>query len=65
MELKETFESVKAASRELALLSDERKNELLCAVADAIEANTQSLLTANEKDLARMERSNPLYDRLH
>ena len=64
MELKETFESVKAASRELALLSDERKNELLCAVADAIEANTQSLLTANEKDLARMERSNPLYDRL-
>ena len=64
MELKETFESVKAASRELALLSDERKNELLCAVADAIEANTHSLLTANEKDLARMERSNPLYDRL-
>lgn len=64
MELKETFERVKAASRELALLSDERKNDLLFAVADAIEANTKSLLAANEKDLARMERSNPLYDRL-
>lgn len=64
MELKETFERVKAASRELALLSDERKNDLLFAVADAIEANTKRLLAANEKDLARMERSNPLYDRL-
>ncbi|MCR4853272.1 MAG: glutamate-5-semialdehyde dehydrogenase [Prevotella sp.] len=64
MELKETFERVKAASRQLALLSDERKNELLVAVADAIVKNQTSLLAANAEDLARMDRSNPLYDRL-
>ena len=47
MELKETFERVKAASRQLALLSDERKNALLMAVADAIGQHQQALLAAN------------------
>ena len=64
MELKETFERVKAASRQLALLSDERKNALLMAVADAIGQHQQALLAANAEDLSHMERSNPLYDRL-
>ena len=64
MELKETFERVKAASRQLALLSDERKNALLMAVADAIDQHQPALLAANAEDLSHMERSNPLYDRL-
>ncbi|MBR3472453.1 MAG: glutamate-5-semialdehyde dehydrogenase [Prevotella sp.] len=64
MELKETFERVKAASRQLALLSDERKNALLMAVADAIGQHQPALLAANAEDLSHMERSNPLYDRL-
>ena len=64
MEPKETFERVKAASRQLALLSDERKNALLMAVADAIGQHQPALLAANAEDLSHMERSNPLYDRL-
>lgn len=62
--MKEIFEAVKAASRTLALISDERKNSILLKIADAIIANTDSLLEANAKDLSRMDRENPLYDRL-
>jgi glutamate-5-semialdehyde dehydrogenase len=58
------FEQAKAASRELLLLSDQRKNDILRAVADAIADNSAMLLEANARDLARMDRSNPLYDRL-
>ena len=64
MELKERFERVKAASRELAQLSEERINELLIAVSKAIENNQEKLLAANKLDLDRMDVVNPLYDRL-
>ena len=64
MELKETFQRVKAASKTLGLLSDEQRNEILQAVADAIIAETPALLAANAEDLAKMEKANPLYDRL-
>ncbi len=64
MELREQFERVKAASKELALISDERKNNILEAVAEAIMQQKDMLLEENAKDLARMEKSNPLYDRL-
>lgn len=64
MELKETFKRVKDASKLLALIADEKRNEILNAVADAIIAQQSELLAANAKDLARMDRSNPLYDRL-
>lgn len=64
MELKETFQKVKAASKTLGLLSDEQRNEILQAVADAIIAETPALLAANAEDLAKMDKANPLYDRL-
>ena len=64
MELKETFQKVKAASKTLGLLSDEQRNEILQAVADAIIAETPALLQANAEDLAKMDKANPLYDRL-
>ena len=64
MELKETFQRVKAASKTLGLLSDEQRNEILQAVADAITAETPALLKANAEDLAKMDKVNPLYDRL-
>ena len=64
MQLKETFEKVKRASKTLALLSDQQRNDILLAVADAIIYNKERILEANAKDLAKMEKSNPLYDRL-
>lgn len=62
--LNETFAAVQAASRELALLSDDIINQILNAVADATIAETAFILSENEKDLARMDQSNPKYDRL-
>jgi gamma-glutamyl phosphate reductase len=64
MTLKDTFAQVKVASRTLAAIPDDRKNEVLCAVADAIVAHKDQLLDENAKDLARMDPKNPLYDRL-
>ena len=64
MQLKDTFEKVKRASKSLALLSDEQRNEILNAVADAIINNKTRILDANAQDLAKMEKTNPLYDRL-
>ncbi len=58
------FNKVKVASRELAAIDDEKRNKVLNAVADAIVANKAALLEANADDLSRMDRSNPLYDRL-
>ncbi|MCH4148199.1 MAG: glutamate-5-semialdehyde dehydrogenase [Prevotella sp.] len=60
----EIFKQVKDASKQLPLLCDEQRNEILNAVADAIVANKSSLIAANAKDLALMDKSNPLYDRL-
>ena len=64
MQLKETFERVKYASKSLALLSDEQRSEILNAVADAIIHNKERILEANAQDLAKMSKDNPLYDRL-
>lgn len=58
------FEQVKCASRSLTLIPDNRRDEILLAVADAIGDNEAILLEANANDLSRMEKSNPLYDRL-
>ena len=62
--LQEMFENAKAASRELALIDDQRKSSLLNQLADAILEAKDAILEANALDLARMDRSNPLYDRL-
>lgn len=62
--LNETFTAVQAASRELALLSDDSINQILNAVADAAIAETPFILAENEKDLARMDINDPKYDRL-
>ena len=62
--MKEIFEKVKRASKSLALLTDQQRNDVLHAVADAIIQNKEIILAANAEDLAKMERSNPLYDRL-
>ena len=64
MNLTDTFERTKKASRQLALLTDEQRNAVLRAVADVIEASTDELLAGNAEDLERMDESNPLYDRL-
>lgn len=60
----EIFKRVKTASRLLSVISDEKRSEVLMAVADAIIAGKDRLLAANADDLSRMDSKNPLYDRL-
>ena len=60
----EQFIIAKKASRALALISDAKRDEVLLAVADAIRANEEVILKANEEDLERMDKTSPLYDRL-
>lgn len=53
-----------AASRTLNLVSAQKINEVLLAVADETLAQSDVILAANEMDLAAMDKSNPMYDRL-
>ena len=55
---------MKHASKSLALLSDQQRNEVLLAVADAIIDQQDRILAANAADLAKKDQKNPLYDRL-
>ncbi|MEG1684830.1 MAG: gamma-glutamyl-phosphate reductase, partial [Bacteroides sp.] len=64
MNLLPTFEAVQTASRSLALLEDTKVNEILDAVAQAAISETPFILSENAKDLARMDKENPKYDRL-
>ncbi|KAA6351787.1 glutamate-5-semialdehyde dehydrogenase [termite gut metagenome] len=62
--LNDTLKLVRTASRELILLTDEQINKILLAVADTAIAQTPYILAENEKDLARMDKDDPKYDRL-
>lgn len=62
--MNEIFEKVKAASRELAIIDENKKNAILNKVADAIMSHSNELLSSNAMDLALMDKNNPLYDRL-
>ncbi|MBQ3996415.1 MAG: glutamate-5-semialdehyde dehydrogenase [Bacteroidales bacterium] len=64
MMLTETFAKVKAASRELQTVPDEKRSEILKAVADRLVKEQETILRANAEDLSRMDPANPLYDRL-
>jgi len=46
----------KDASRSMANISSSVKNELLCRMADALQAGAESLISANEKDLEAARR---------
>ena len=54
----------RAASAKLALLSTEEKNGLLLAIADALEANEKSILTANREDVESSGLEGAMRDRL-
>ena len=58
------FEATRTASLSVRLLDDATRVSVLRRVADAIGAEADALLEANAADLAAMDRSNPLYDRL-
>lgn len=60
----EIFKKVREASRTIANISDRERNEVLLSLAGLLEERSAVLLEANARDLALMDRANPLYDRL-
>ena len=62
--MKESFQRTKDASRMLAVMDNDTRNLVLVTVAQAIRQQKERLLRANAADLAQMDKSNPLYDRL-
>ena len=47
--------TAKASTSQLSLLSTKTKNQILNQMAEALEANTQKIIAANQKDLAKAD----------
>lgn len=56
--------AVRNASRTLNLVGEAKKNEVLMALAAATENHIDEILKANAEDLAKMDKSDSMYDRL-
>lgn len=64
MNLKTTFEQARKAGRGLASLDEKEINCILNDTADEIVGHADDILEENAKDLERMDKENPMYDRL-
>lgn len=58
------LENAAKASHRMMLIDDNTRKDVLLCLADLIDDNNEALLTANGKDLSKMDAKNPLYDRL-
>ncbi len=64
MDLTVEFKGAVEASRSLAMVEQQKIDDILLKIADAAVAATDKIVEANKLDLARMELDNPMYDRL-
>ncbi|HBH23179.1 MAG TPA: glutamate-5-semialdehyde dehydrogenase [Cytophagales bacterium] len=64
MDLQPAFENAVKGSRVLNQLSREQINTILFDIASAARQYSMEILEANQKDLDRMDRNDPKYDRL-
>ncbi len=60
----DAFTLAREAGRELNMLSAKQINDTLLHLASAIGRHADEILAANALDLARMDKADPLYDRL-
>ncbi|MDR0710771.1 MAG: glutamate-5-semialdehyde dehydrogenase [Prevotellaceae bacterium] len=60
----ELLQKIRAASRTLSRLAEADVNAVLLTLAEETVRQSGFILAENAKDLARMDSSNPLYDRL-
>ncbi len=58
------LDEARTASYALLDLSEEKVNEVLLALADALEQQSADIVESNQEDLSRMDPANPNYDRL-
>lgn len=64
MKCLQQFEDIKNSTRSLTKITSTDTTRVLLKLADEAEKNIEILLAENQKDLVRMEKSNPKYDRL-
>lgn len=64
LSLQSTFESARRAGRDVARREESAVNRLLMSLADRTERSIAGILAANARDLERMDKGNPKYDRL-
>lgn len=64
MDCTKIFCNAQIASRKLVFITEDKINEVLFDVADTLEQRCAQILEANSSDLSRMDKSDPLYDRL-
>jgi glutamate-5-semialdehyde dehydrogenase len=64
MDCTPVFKKAVKASRSLTVISEDKVNEILRLVADKAEADTDYILSENQKDLSLMDESDPRNDRL-
>ena len=55
---------MKAASLKLAVVSEERVKTILDTLADLLEKNSDKIIEENAKDLAKIDKSEHIYDRI-
>ncbi len=60
----EIFEKVKRAAKKINTLDSETKAAVLIKLAELVEANSSKIIKENVKDLERMDKADPKYDRL-
>ena len=58
------LKNAKAAEETFGLLSLSKRNKILKNLARLIKKNKKSILSANTKDLKKMKKDDPMYDRL-
>ena len=58
------FEKAQKAAKTISSLSDEKIREILLSIGENIIGETNRILQENQKDLDRMDSSDPKYDRL-
>lgn len=63
-EYQNLFEAVQQNSRKLISVQEHQVRQVLRDLADLAEDRIPFLLSENQKDLVRMEKTNPMYDRL-
>lgn len=56
--------ALKSAARSMTSITTDQRNTVLDAIADEIGHHQEAILRENQKDLDRMDTSNPKYDRL-
>lgn len=63
-DFKSLFQTVKKSSRKLASLEDSQAQKILFDLADLMISQSEFLIRENQRDLDKMEQTNPMYDRL-